>query len=123
MKYNEAMEGLNFYEKQIRPWGNFERFTLNEKTTVKIVTVEKDGVLSLQTHSHRSEFWKIISGHGGVVIGDEYKKASPGDMFLVPEHATHRIEATEGTLVFLEIAFGEFDENDIKRLEDKYGRA
>lgn len=116
------MDSLQFYEKNIRPWGDFERFTLNEKTTVKIITVEPGGVLSLQTHSHRSEFWKIISGNGIVIVGEDHKKASPGDSFLVPIHTNHRLEAVDSTLVILEIAFGDFDEKDIVRLEDKYGR-
>ena len=116
------MNSLNFYLKEKRPWGNFERFTLNEKTTVKIITVEPGGVLSLQTHEHRSEFWKIISGNGTVIIGDNETKALPGDTFFISEHAKHRLEAGDTTLVALEIAFGDFDEKDIDRLEDKYGR-
>jgi hypothetical protein len=32
------------------------------------------------------------------------------------------VQATTEQLLFLEIAFGEFDEKDIVRLEDKYGR-
>ena len=33
------MENLAHYAKEERPWGNFERFTLNEKTTIKIISV------------------------------------------------------------------------------------
>ena len=58
------MEALTSYEKEQRPWGNFERFTLNEKTTVKIITVNAGEELSLQKHNNRTEFWKIISGSG-----------------------------------------------------------
>ncbi len=32
------------------------------------------------------------------------------------------MQATAGEVRILEIALGEFDENDIVRLEDKYGR-
>ena len=45
-----SMEGLVNYLKEERPWGNFERFTLNEKATVKIVTVNEGESISLQTH-------------------------------------------------------------------------
>ena len=36
-----------------RPWGAFERFTLNEPSTVKIITVNAGQTLSLQRHEHR----------------------------------------------------------------------
>jgi hypothetical protein len=39
------------------------------------------------------------------------------------EPATFRVTGGTGGTVFLEIAFGDFDENDITRLEDCYGRA
>ncbi|HEY4501282.1 MAG TPA: hypothetical protein VJI70_03425 [Candidatus Paceibacterota bacterium] len=50
------MEGLTNYKIEERPWGNFERFTLNEKTTVKIITVNAGESISLQTHENRDEF-------------------------------------------------------------------
>jgi mannose-6-phosphate isomerase len=45
-----------------RPWGRFERYTLNEKSTVKLVYVDADKRLSLQYHKHRTEFWKVVKG-------------------------------------------------------------
>ena len=116
------MEGLSHYEKEVRPWGNFERFTLNEKTTVKIITVDAGQSISLQTHEHRDEFWRVISGSGVIRIGDKENDAREGDMFFSPRGSEHRVTGGEGGTVFLEIAFGDFDEKDIKRLEDKYGR-
>jgi len=35
----------------------------------------------------------------------------------------HRVESLSKPVRFLEVAFGEFSEKDIKRLEDDYGRA
>jgi mannose-1-phosphate guanylyltransferase/mannose-1-phosphate guanylyltransferase/mannose-6-phosphate isomerase len=117
------MEGLAHYEKETRPWGDFERFTLNEKTTVKIITVDAGQSISLQTHEHRDEFWHVIKGSGIIHIGDKENNAHEGSAFFCPRNTTHRVTGgAEGT-VFLEIAFGEFDEHDIKRLEDQYGRA
>jgi mannose-1-phosphate guanylyltransferase/mannose-1-phosphate guanylyltransferase/mannose-6-phosphate isomerase len=117
------MENLSHYEKDIRPWGMFERFTLNEKTTVKIITVKPGEAFSLQTHAHRSEYWKVISGTGTVVVGEATHEASPSDEFFIAEGSVHRAEGGPEGLMFLEIAFGEFDEGDIVRIEDKYGRA
>jgi mannose-6-phosphate isomerase len=105
-----------------RPWGEFRKFIENENSTVKIITVKKDEEFSLQTHSKRSEFWKILSGTGEVTIGEEVIKASRGDEFMIPKETKHRLHATESDVEFLEIAMGEFNENDIIRIEDKYGR-
>lgn len=116
------MEGLSHYEKEIRPWGGFERFTLNEKTTVKIVTVKAGEAISLQTHGHRDEFWRIISGEGQITMGEDTHDARAGQQFYTVRGTKHRVTAGKEDMSFLEIAFGEFDESDITRLEDKYGR-
>lgn len=116
------MEGLSNYEKEQRPWGDFERFTLNEKTTVKIITVSAGEAFSLQTHEHRDEFWRVLRGSGTIRIADKDNDAKEGDVFFSPRHSKHRACGGPDGLTFLEIAFGEFDENDIQRLEDRYGR-
>jgi mannose-6-phosphate isomerase-like protein (cupin superfamily) len=118
-----TMEGVTNYEKDERPWGNFERFTQNEKTTVKIITVNEGESISLQTHEHRDEFWRVIRGNGVVRIGDVEHEAHDGHTFFIPRRTKHRVEGGAGGIVFLEIAFGAFDEGDIKRFEDRYGRA
>lgn len=117
------MEGLPHYEKDIRPWGHFERFTLNEPCTVKVIVVNANEVLSLQRHEHRYEVWRMLAGSGSVVIGDVTHDARAGDDFFVERGEKHRIAAGQDGVTFLEIAFGNFDENDITRFEDKYGRA
>ena len=117
------MEGLSHYKKEERPWGNFERFTLNEKTTVKLVTVRAGEAISLQTHAHREEFWQVLEGSGTITIGTTEHAAAVGKQFFIPRGAQHRVSAGPQGLKLLEIAFGEFDEDDITRLEDRYGRA
>lgn len=116
------MENLNNYLKEERPWGNFERFTLNEKTTVKIVTVKAGEAISMQTHDKRDEFWRITKGSGKVTIGGTERDAHEGDTFFSPRGSEHRVEGGASGISFLEIAFGDFSESDINRLEDKYGR-
>lgn len=105
-----------------RPWGKFERFTLNEKTTVKIVTVSPRGELSLQFHRHRSEFWRILKGRAQITIGRKIITAGAGREIFIPRGAQHRIKALGKEIQFLEISFGQFSEKDIVRLADKYGR-
>ncbi len=110
------------YQHEDRPWGSFERFTLNEPTTVKIITVRAGEATSLQKHAHRREFWRIIAGDGFVLINGVRDHAREGDEFTVPQGTTHRLEGGVSNMVLLEIAFGYFDENDIERIEDRYHR-
>ncbi len=116
------MSDLSHYEQEVRPWGNFERFTLNEISTVKIITVSPGEAFSLQTHATRTEFWRILNGSGTVTIGTQTQEAKEGDHFFVAIGEAHRVEGGPEGISFLEIAFGPFDEKDIIRLEDRYGR-
>jgi mannose-6-phosphate isomerase len=106
-----------------RPWGEFREYTSGEPVTVKTILVKHGEELSLQLHHKRSEFWHILSGEPLVIIGDREIKAKKGDEFMIGVGVTHRIGAPDGEVEFLEIAKGEFDENDIIRLEDNYGRS
>ena len=105
-----------------RPWGHFERFTLNEPSTVKLIYVDKDKRLSLQYHNNRSEFWKIVKGPVKVQIGEEIKTLNTGETITVPKRASHRLIGAGTDAIILEISTGDFDENDIVRLEDDYKR-
>lgn len=106
-----------------RPWGRFEQFTHNQNSTVKLIYINKGQSLSLQYHNGRDEFWKIVSGHPMVQIGETKTSANPGDEFecLAPTH--HRVSAPTDDVVFLEISTGDFDEKDVIRLEDIYDRS
>jgi mannose-1-phosphate guanylyltransferase/mannose-1-phosphate guanylyltransferase/mannose-6-phosphate isomerase len=106
-----------------RPWGAFEQFTQGDISTVKIITVRAGEALSLQRHHMRDEFWKVLSGNGTVTVGEATVTAGPGDEFFIPAGTIHRVQSGETDCTFLEIAFGRFDESDIERLEDKYGRS
>ena len=118
------MEHLN-PRTESRPWGEFCEFIHNYSgsTTVKIITVKEGGSTSLQKHKHRDEFWRVISGNPEIIIGDSVTEAKKGDEFIVKAETNHRITAKDGDVEILELAFGQFDEEDIIRLEDKYGRS
>ena len=105
-----------------RPWGSFTRFTNNEVSTVKLIYVTKGESLSLQYHDKRDEFWRVISGNPEIIIGDNISNGKPEDEFYIKAKTNHRISAPNNDVVILEIAKGEFDEDDIVRLEDKYNR-
>lgn len=117
------MSLLSYRDHEDRPWGSFERFTLNEPSTVKVLYVKSGKSLSLQTHTKRSEFWYILSGSGEVTIDGTVHPANAGDEFEIPPGISHRIAAGTEDVTFLEIALGQFVEHDEVRLEDSYGRS
>ena len=107
-----------------KPWGKFIQYTHNEKTTVKIIEVKPGGILSLQSHRKRKEFWIILEGKPVVTAGSRVMNLIKGDEISIAKGEKHRIANNSKSMVrFLEVSFGDFDEKDIKRYEDKYGRA
>jgi mannose-6-phosphate isomerase-like protein (cupin superfamily) len=106
-----------------RPWGQFEQFVSNEMCTVKIITVQPGHRLSLQTHQHRDEMWQVLDVPIDIQIDDQTWVARVGERIWVPQGARHRM-GNSGTVAgrLLEIAFGNFDECDIERLQDDYAR-
>lgn len=110
--------------RDVRPWGWFNQYTANQVTTVKILTVLKGEQLSLQTHEHRDEMWIVLDGFGWAEVdGARTPLYEVEQKVWVPRGRPHRLGASDvNELVVLEIAFGDFDERDITRLDDKYGR-
>lgn len=108
---------------ETRPWGSFERFVLNQKVTVKIVSVRPEQRISLQFHKNRSELWHLVSGNAVAVLDGKEIVMEVGDQLEVPVRAVHRLIGGKDGAVILEIAQGEFDEEDIVRLQDDYQRA
>ena len=109
--------------REKRPWGEFVEFTRNTASTVKVITVKSGEALSLQRHAKRDEFWHVLSGEGFVTIGKDRVAAHPGAEYFAPHGTDHRIEGGTKPISVLEISFGEFEDGDIVRLEDRYGRA
>lgn len=105
------------------PWGNFEQFSLNTQSTVKILTVNPNARLSYQSHKKREEFWKCIKNSVSVVIDGKDNILNEGDEIFIPKGAMHRLIGLDKEGKVLEVSFGDFDENDIVRYEDDYGRA
>jgi mannose-6-phosphate isomerase len=111
------------YEEE-RPWGGFRRYTHNQVSTVKIITVNPGEVLSLQYHHYRDELWVALDPGLSVTLDDRVWEAAPYEEIFVPHGSRHRMAGVgSGPSRWLEISFGEFDENDIVRLEDQYGRS
>jgi mannose-6-phosphate isomerase len=107
-----------------RPWGYFEVLADAANHKVKRIVVAPGGCLSLQRHKRRAEHWYGVSGEGKATVNGRDQKLSAGCAVDVPQGATHRLEnMSVSDLVIIEVQTGEyFGEDDIERLEDKYGR-
>ena len=110
-------------KKVDKPWGGFEQYTHNLPCTVKIITVAPGGTLSRQYHRMRDELWVTLDAGARVELDGSVLHPEPGERLFIPRETVHRLSAPgDGPVRILEISFGEFDEDDIVRLEDVYGR-
>lgn len=105
-----------------KPWGGFLQFCHNEQVTVKILHILPESKLSLQYHHNRDEFWYVIEGSGVIVLDDEELQVKPGDECFIRQGQKHRIVTQGEEMRVLEVSYGDFDETDIVRVEDSYGR-
>ncbi|MBL9139848.1 MAG: phosphomannose isomerase type II C-terminal cupin domain [Verrucomicrobiales bacterium] len=106
-----------------RPWGSFLQFAHNQACTVSLMTVRPDQRLSLQSHTGRAELWIVLDDGAVVQVGDEIRSHHAGDEIWIPSNTKHRLSCGRDTPVrVLEVAFGNWQQNDITRYADDYQR-
>ncbi|MFI4969341.1 MAG: mannose-1-phosphate guanylyltransferase/mannose-6-phosphate isomerase [Lysobacterales bacterium] len=108
-----------------RPWGSYTVLEDADDCKVKRLTVKPGHVLSLQLHHRRSEHWTVVEGTAKVRIGEEEFLLQRNESAYIPMNTVHRLENPTATDIHLiEVQCGDyFGEDDIVRLEDRYGRA
>jgi len=108
----------------VKPWGSYQNLMDEEYTKVKKIVVKPGESPSYQYHFKRSEIWVIVKGTAEIRIDDVVTTHSVGDVVRIPKEAKHQVfNGGNADVVFVEIQLGEyFGEDDIVRLEDKYGR-
>lgn len=114
----------NYIDKDIRPWGTYYVIHHENNYKLKKIEVNPGQKLSYQYHNKRSETWVIISGTATVTLDGKVKDYCEGETVVIPIKSKHRVENKENIkLVFIEIQTGTyFGEDDIVRIQDKYGR-
>jgi len=109
---------------ETRPWGSFSRFTHNELSTVKILEIKPGEQNSLQYHDRREELWVPLDDNTEVVVGEQKWRPKKFEEIFIAKEQKHRlIGAGKEPGFVLELSFGDFDEEDIVRVEDDYNRA
>jgi mannose-1-phosphate guanylyltransferase/mannose-6-phosphate isomerase len=128
-----------------RPWGHYKMFAENTQCTAKVLHIRKDEMLSLQYHRIRDQVYYCLDDfevwHSDIPVPKEIdedmnfipvfvekhlKKGNlkKGDIVYIPKYYIHRpvYRGSQEYGCIIDMAFGHNDENDIFRIEDKYGR-
>ncbi len=122
-KKNDIEDFKKKIKEDIRPWGKFRSFPYEQARSIKIITLNPGGTLSLQYHHNRSEFWVVLDKGLEVTVGDRVWKPEEGEEIFIPRKAHHRLRCLgQKQARVMEIWIGNSDESDIVRLEDEYGR-
>ena len=107
-----------------RPWGVYDSIDSGPRYQVKRITVKPGAKLSVQMHYHRAEHWIVVSGTAKVTRGSETFLLTENQSTYIPVGEVHALE-NPGTvpLELIEVQSGSYlGEDDIVRLEDRYGR-
>jgi mannose-1-phosphate guanylyltransferase/mannose-6-phosphate isomerase len=108
-----------------RPWGSYSVLEEDENSfKIKRIVVQPGAKLSLQSHSHRSEHWVVVSGSATVTNGEQVITVQKNQSTYIPMGTLHRLENRgKIPLHIVEIQVGEYlGEDDIQRFDDNYGR-
>ena len=108
-----------------RPWGHYDSIDNGERYQVKRITVKPGAKLSVQMHHHRAEHWIVVSGTAKVTNGDSTFLVTENESTYIPIGQVHCLENPgKLDLEMIEVQSGSYlGEDDIVRLEDKYGRS
>ncbi len=114
----------SLHRQVYRPWGSYDSIDSGHRFQVKRLIVKPGAVLSLQLHHHRAEHWVVVSGTARITRGEEEFLLEENQSTYIPIGVRHRIENPGMIeLHIIEVQSGSYlGEDDIVRLEDKYGR-
>ncbi len=115
-------------ESDVRPWGGYTVTNTGtnengEEFCEKRITVNPRRILSLQSHVHRREYWRVERGVLDVVLDGQHYSLVAGNDIQVPLGSIHCM-ANTGIVpcVVYERQEGLCREDDIIRYADAYGR-
>lgn len=113
------------HRRTIRPWGAYDAIGSGMRFQVKRITVKPGAKLSLQLHHHRAEHWIVVAGTARVVHGDQDYLLTENQSAYIGIGVIHSLENPgKIPLELIEVQSGSYlGEDDIVRLQDRYGRA
>jgi mannose-1-phosphate guanylyltransferase/mannose-6-phosphate isomerase len=123
LKTNDREEHT-LHRKVHRPWGWYDSVDEGHRFKVKRIQVKPGASLSLQKHHHRAEHWVVVQGTAEITVGDTTVLLTENQSTYIPAGTVHRL-TNPGVipLELIEVQSGSYlGEDDIVRLEDRYGR-
>lgn len=106
-----------------RPWGDFKQYAFNRDVTVSLMTVQPRQRLSLQSHTGRAELWVILDDGAQVQVDGITAVYSAGTEIWISANQQHRLSNPgDNPVRVLEVAFGNWQQEDIRRYEDDFMR-
>ena len=120
----ESRSEWELHREVYRPWGKYDSIDHGERYQVKRITVKPGAKLSVQMHHYRAEHWIVVSGTAKVTNGTETFLLAENESTYIPVGAVHALENPgKVDLELIEVQTGSYlGEDDIVRLEDRYGR-
>jgi len=107
-------------------WGYYNLMYDTPDTKVKEITLDPRGMMSMQRHKNRNEYWIVVEG--SCTLDTEMKEFNMMDTIILKKHDTftinknewHRLTNPSGDIPckIIEIQYGEVcDEEDIEVLK------
>ncbi len=120
----EDRDEYRIHRKVYRPWGNYDSIDHGTRFQVKHIIVNPGEKLSVQMHHHRAEHWIVVAGTAKVSIDDKQMLLTENESTYIPIGAVHSLENPgKVALELIEVQSGSYlGEDDIVRLDDRYGR-
>jgi len=108
-----------------RPWGQYDSIDHGDRYQVKRITVKPGQKLSVQMHHHRAEHWIVVKGTARVTLDGQDRLLTENESIYLPVGSVHALENPGRIpLELIEVQVGSYlGEDDIVRLQDRYGRA
>ena len=112
-----------------KPWGSYTDHYRTDKVVFKLISINPNSQLSLQSHEDRQEMWVVLKGECTCYLEPvscscpTSKNLKEGDHIFVPINFKHRLSNESKTMCTIaEMQFGKCSEDDIIRYEDDYNR-
>lgn len=124
LKAGDRKEHVN-HREVYRPWGVYDSVDSGSRHQVKRITVNPGAKLSVQMHHHRAEHWVVVRGTAKVTNGEETYLVTENASTYIPVGRIHALENPgKIPLELIEVQSGSYlGEDDIVRIDDRYGRS
>jgi mannose-1-phosphate guanylyltransferase/mannose-6-phosphate isomerase len=120
----KGREETNLHRQVHRPWGSYDSIDSEDGFQVKRLIVNPGAVLSLQKHAHRAEHWVVVRGKARITRNSDEFDLGVNESTYIAIGDIHRIaNPFDEPVHIIEVQCGDYlGEDDIVRIEDKYGR-